>query len=64
MTVPDEEALAWHFPRHVGEVEEFGCPLLRLVVLVGCGTRKPLSNEAAIAELLPYAARDVASSSE
>jgi hypothetical protein len=39
LTVPDEEALTWHFPKHVGEVKEFGYPLLRLVALVECGTR-------------------------
>ncbi|WP_181809537.1 IS4 family transposase [Streptomyces shenzhenensis] len=39
LTVPDEKALTWHFPKHVGEVKEFGYPLLRLVALVECGTR-------------------------
>lgn len=39
LTVPDEEALTWHFPKHVGEVKEFGYPLLRMVALVECGTR-------------------------
>ncbi|MGW8358718.1 transposase [Streptomyces wedmorensis] len=37
--IPDEKALTWRFPKHVGEVKEFGYPLLRLVALVECGTR-------------------------
>jgi hypothetical protein len=39
LSVPDEEAVTWHFPRHIGPVKEFGYPLLRLVALVECGTR-------------------------
>ncbi|MFD7408583.1 IS4 family transposase [Streptomyces sp. NPDC059866] len=39
LSVPDEEAVTWHFPRHIGSVKEFGYPLLRLVTLVECGTR-------------------------
>ncbi|MFF4693519.1 IS4 family transposase [Streptomyces sp. NPDC001307] len=38
-SIPDEEALNWRFPKHVGEVKEFGYPLLRLVARVECGTR-------------------------
>ncbi|NUV78208.1 hypothetical protein [Streptomyces fungicidicus] len=37
--LPDEEVLTWRYPKRVGESMEFGCPLLRLVVLVECGTR-------------------------
>lgn len=37
--VPDEPAVTWHFPKHIGEVKEFGYPLTRLVALVECGTR-------------------------
>lgn len=37
--VPDEEVLTWRYPKRVGESVEFGYPLLRLVVLVECGTR-------------------------
>ncbi|MEU9175251.1 IS4 family transposase [Streptomyces sp. NPDC048420] len=37
--VPDNPAVTWHFPKHVGEVKEFGYPMLRLVALVECGTR-------------------------
>lgn len=39
LSVPDEEAVTWHFPRHIWPVKEFGYPLLRLVALVECGTR-------------------------
>ncbi len=39
LSIPDEEALTWRFPKHIGEVKEFGYPLLRLVALVECGTR-------------------------
>ncbi|MCX4419431.1 IS4 family transposase [Streptomyces mirabilis] len=41
--VPDEEALTWRYPKRAGEVVEFGYPLLRLVVLVECGTRAVLA---------------------
>ncbi|WP_053729749.1 IS4 family transposase [Streptomyces sp. WM6378] len=37
--VPDDPAVTWHFPKHIGEVKEFGYPMLRLVALVECGTR-------------------------
>ncbi|MEV3859116.1 IS4 family transposase [Streptomyces sp. NPDC050095] len=37
--VPDDPAVTWRFPKHVGEVREFGCPMVRLVALVACGTR-------------------------
>ena len=39
LSVPDEQAVAWHYPKHGGPVIEFGYPLLRLVALVECGTR-------------------------
>lgn len=39
LSIPDEKALTWRFPKHIGEVKEFGYPLLRLVALVECGTR-------------------------
>jgi hypothetical protein len=39
LSVPDEEAVTWRYPKHAGEVLEFGYPLLRLVALVECGTR-------------------------
>jgi hypothetical protein len=38
-TVPDEEAVTWHYPKHRGEIRTFGYPLVRLVALVECGTR-------------------------
>ncbi|MET9914677.1 IS4 family transposase [Streptomyces sp. NPDC006476] len=41
--VPDEEALTRHYLKRVGESVEFGYPLLRLVVLVECGTRAVLA---------------------
>jgi hypothetical protein len=37
--VPDEEALVWRYLKRAGDTLEFGYPLLRLVVLVECGTR-------------------------
>ncbi|MFE9313464.1 IS4 family transposase [Streptomyces sp. NPDC006706] len=39
LSIPDEEAVTWYFPKHGGQVLEFGYPLLRLVALVECGTR-------------------------
>ncbi|GAA3784117.1 hypothetical protein VXC91_42575 [Streptomyces chiangmaiensis] len=39
LSIPDEEKVTWHFPKHGGPVLEFGYPLLRLVALVECGTR-------------------------
>ncbi|KAB1976634.1 IS4 family transposase [Streptomyces triticiradicis] len=39
LSIPDEETVTWHFPKHCGPVLEFGYPLLRLVALVECGTR-------------------------
>ncbi|MEU1449744.1 IS4 family transposase [Streptomyces mirabilis] len=41
--VPDEKALTWRYPKRAGEVMEFGYPLMRLVVLVECGTRAVLA---------------------
>ncbi|WP_413754404.1 transposase domain-containing protein [Streptomyces sp. R-74717] len=41
--VPDEEAITWRYPKRAGESVEFGYPLLRLVVLVECGTRAVLA---------------------
>lgn len=41
--VPDEEAVTWRYPKRKGEKLEFGYPLLRLVVLVECGTRAILA---------------------
>ncbi|MEJ8640029.1 IS4 family transposase [Streptomyces sp. MS2.AVA.5] len=41
--VPDDEAITWRYPKRVGEKMEFGYPLLRLVVLVECGTRAVLA---------------------
>ncbi|MBN0047178.1 IS4 family transposase [Streptomyces actuosus] len=39
LTAPDEEAVTWYCPKHVGQVRTFGYPLVRLVDLVECGTR-------------------------
>lgn len=42
--VPDLEQITWRFPkRQVGELREFGYPLLRLLVIVECGTRALLA---------------------
>ncbi|MCX4791401.1 IS4 family transposase [Streptomyces sp. NBC_01221] len=41
--VPDEEALTWRYLKRSGEKLEFGHPLLRLLVLVECGTRAVLA---------------------
>ncbi len=42
LCIPDEEAVTRHYPKHAGEVLEFGYLLLRLVALVECGTRAVL----------------------
>ena len=39
LSVPDEQAVTWRYPKHGGPVLEFGYPLLRPVALVECGTR-------------------------
>ncbi|MFF3160229.1 IS4 family transposase, partial [Streptomyces sp. NPDC057910] len=39
LSAPDEEAVTWYYPKHVGSVRTFGHPLVRLVALVECGTR-------------------------
>ncbi|GGW29095.1 transposase [Streptomyces griseoloalbus] len=39
LNVPDEPAVTWHYPKHVGPMREFGYPIVRLVTLVECGTR-------------------------
>ncbi|MEU6349784.1 hypothetical protein ABZ896_10720 [Streptomyces sp. NPDC047072] len=39
LSIPDEEAVTWRFPKHGGPMPECGHPLLRLVALVECGTR-------------------------
>ncbi|MGW1544470.1 transposase [Streptomyces sp. NPDC002309] len=41
--VPDEQANTWRYPKRAGDRLEFGYPLLRLVVLVECGTRAILA---------------------
>ncbi|MFE6692156.1 transposase domain-containing protein [Streptomyces sp. NPDC057743] len=41
--VPDEETLTWRYPKRASKSLEFGYPLLRLVVLVGCGTHTVLA---------------------
>lgn len=40
---PDDEVLTWRYRKRVGEAVEFGYPLLRLLVLVECGTRAVLA---------------------
>jgi len=39
LSAPDEEAVTWHFRKHIGRVRAFGYPLVRMVALVECGTR-------------------------
>ncbi|MGY4902315.1 IS4 family transposase [Streptomyces sp. 900116325] len=40
---PDDTMLTWRYPKRSGKKLEFGYPLLRLVVLVECGTRALLA---------------------
>jgi transposase IS4-like protein/DDE family transposase len=40
---PDDPAVTWRFPRRAGEQLEFGYPLVRLVILIECGTRAVLA---------------------
>jgi hypothetical protein len=40
---PDEPAITWRYPKRAGAQLEFGYPLLRLVVLIECGTRAILA---------------------
>ncbi|MFI6448835.1 transposase domain-containing protein [Kitasatospora sp. NPDC050543] len=40
---PDEAQVTWRYPKRVGQVLEFGYPLLRLVAVVECGTRALLA---------------------
>ncbi|MFG2639352.1 IS4 family transposase, partial [Streptomyces sp. NPDC048362] len=40
---PDEQAITWRCPKRAGDHLEFGYPLLRLVVLIECGTRAVLA---------------------
>ncbi|MEZ0077527.1 IS4 family transposase, partial [Planotetraspora sp. GP83] len=41
--VPEEEQVTWRYPKRAGERLEFGYPLLRLLVVIECGTRALLS---------------------
>lgn len=41
--IPDEPPLTRHYPKRAGDTLQFGYPLLRLLVLVECGTRALLS---------------------
>lgn len=41
--VPDEKQITWRYPKRAGDKLEFGYPLLRLLVLVECGTRALLA---------------------
>jgi hypothetical protein len=40
---PDQPQLTWHYPKRAGKQREFGYPLLRLLVIVECGTRALLT---------------------
>ncbi|TKA06654.1 transposase domain-containing protein [Actinacidiphila oryziradicis] len=44
LIAPDEKAVTWYYPKHIGSVLEFGYPLIRLVALVECGTRASSVN--------------------
>lgn len=37
--LPDDPQLTWRYPKRSGDKLEFGYPLLRLLVLIECGTR-------------------------
>jgi hypothetical protein len=41
--VPDEGAVTWRYAKRSGETLEFGYPLLRLLVVIECGTRALLA---------------------
>jgi Insertion element 4 transposase N-terminal/Transposase DDE domain len=41
--VPDDAQVTWRYPKRSGEQVEFGYPLLRLLVVVECGTRAILA---------------------
>ncbi|MET7458716.1 transposase domain-containing protein [Streptomyces sp. NPDC005574] len=41
--VPEDEQVTWRYPKRAGDKREFGYPLLRLLVIVECGTRALLS---------------------
>ncbi|MFF4653547.1 IS4 family transposase [Streptomyces sp. NPDC001380] len=40
---PDTEQITWRYPQRIGDTIEFGYPLLRLPVIVECGTRAVLA---------------------
>jgi hypothetical protein len=39
---PDEKQITWKYPKRSGDTLEFGYPLLRLLVVIECGTRAVL----------------------
>jgi hypothetical protein len=41
--VPEDEQVTWRYPKRIGDRREFGYPLLRLLVVVECGTRALLA---------------------
>ncbi|MER7461273.1 transposase domain-containing protein, partial [Micromonospora sp. NPDC126480] len=41
--VPDQEQITWRYPKRAGDRREFGYPLLRLLVVIECGTRALLT---------------------
>lgn len=43
LRIPDEAQITWRFAKRASDHLEFGYPLLRLVVLVECGTRAVLA---------------------
>jgi hypothetical protein len=57
--VPEHEQITWRYPKRAGEKLEFGYPLLRLLVIVECGTRALLAAAFGPDDTgeLPYATR-------
>jgi Insertion element 4 transposase N-terminal/Transposase DDE domain len=56
---PDTEQITWRYPKRIGDTIEFGYPLLRLLVIVECGTRAVLAAcfGPETSGELPYASR-------
>ncbi|MEU8330644.1 IS4 family transposase [Micromonospora sp. NPDC048839] len=57
--VPDADQVTWHYRKRMGDRREFGYPLLRLLVVIECGTRALLAATLGPDEggELPYAHR-------
>lgn len=57
--LPDDEQLTWRYRKRAGDKLEFGYPLLRLLVIIECGTRAVLAAAFGPEDEgeLPYATR-------